>query len=139
MDNQALEYAELQFVSRFGKGVMLSVIGLITSALLYGIYGILFYASVTILRRREGNVTARRILLAAIALMFGISSFEFWADTMVILTSIKSVFVDKVETPFIEKQTNFAEKFTRLVSVQEVFNPLEVKYFPPFSFQCSKR
>ncbi|KAJ8092312.1 hypothetical protein PM082_023915 [Marasmius tenuissimus] len=49
-----------------------------------------------------------------------------FSDTVVILTSIKSVFVDKVETPFIEKQTHFAEKFTRLVSVQEVFNPLEI-------------
>ncbi|KAL0057841.1 hypothetical protein AAF712_015504 [Marasmius tenuissimus] len=58
--------------------------------------------------------------------MFAISSFEFWADAVVIMTSMKNVFVDNVGTSFIEKQSVFAEKYTLLVSVQEVLVPLEI-------------
>ncbi|KAJ8092310.1 hypothetical protein PM082_023913 [Marasmius tenuissimus] len=58
--------------------------------------------------------------------MFAISSFEFWADAVVITVSMKNVFVDNIGTSFIEKQFNFAEKYTLLVSVQEALGPLEI-------------
>ncbi|KAL0057097.1 hypothetical protein AAF712_016278, partial [Marasmius tenuissimus] len=74
---------------------------------------------------REGNVKAHNILLVAITLMFSISSFDFLADAVVIMASMKDVFVDNIGTSFIEKQTHFAEKFTLLGSVQEGLVPLE--------------
>ncbi|KAK1216303.1 hypothetical protein PQX77_021074 [Marasmius sp. AFHP31] len=58
--------------------------------------------------------------------MFAISSFEFWADAVITMTSMKNIFFDNVGTSFIEKQTTFAEKYTLLVSAQEAFVPLEI-------------
>ncbi|KAL0058202.1 hypothetical protein AAF712_015135 [Marasmius tenuissimus] len=46
--------------------------------------------------------------------MFAISSFDFWADAVVVMTSMKNVFVDKVGISFIEKHNDFAEKFALL-------------------------
>ncbi|KAL0057508.1 hypothetical protein AAF712_015849 [Marasmius tenuissimus] len=119
---------ELQFVALFGESIILSVTGLVSSALLYGIYVILFYASVNILSRREGSHIARSALLIAIVFMFVISSFQIWADVGVILTGIREIFVDSIGTSFVGKQATYAEKFSILVSVQEALGPIEVEF-----------
>ncbi|KAK1218285.1 hypothetical protein PQX77_019034 [Marasmius sp. AFHP31] len=58
--------------------------------------------------------------------MFIISSFEIWADVVIILKGIQHVFVDNVGMSFLDKQIAFADTFTVLGSVQESVVPLEI-------------
>ncbi|KAJ8091494.1 hypothetical protein PM082_024412 [Marasmius tenuissimus] len=121
-----MDTAEGQYIALFGRNIMLDIIIVITSALLYGIYTILFYASVTILCHREGNRKARNILLAAITFTFAISSFEFWTDAVVTLTGMKDIFVDNIGASLLQKHAAFEGKFTLITLVQEVFSLFEI-------------
>ncbi|KAL0575261.1 hypothetical protein V5O48_006697 [Marasmius crinis-equi] len=80
-----------------------------------------------ILTRREGNLKARLGLLAALMLMFVMSSFEFWASVHTGIHGIQDILVNNVGEPLDRKIMAFAQKFGRLGSAEQVLVPLEVR------------
>ncbi|KAL0567582.1 hypothetical protein V5O48_014411 [Marasmius crinis-equi] len=104
---------------------ILNIVKLLTAAILYGVYLILLFCATTILPRREANLKARVRLLAAVVLIFILSSFEFWVAVYTIIRGIQDVLVDNVEYSLHEKSSAFAQRYRRLVSVEQAIIPLE--------------
>ncbi|KAL0570729.1 hypothetical protein V5O48_011235 [Marasmius crinis-equi] len=116
----------LAFVSNYSQNVtILNTVKLLTSAILYGVYLILFLSAMGILTRREGNLKARTGLLAALVVMFILSSFEFWASVHTGIHGIQDILVNNVEEPLNQKSMTFIQKFGRLGSAEQALVPLE--------------
>ncbi|KAG7090481.1 hypothetical protein E1B28_009595 [Marasmius oreades] len=117
---------DLQFVSIFGKSIILNAVNLLTGGILYGIYIILFCTAATVLCHREGNGKAKAMLLVAIVTMFIMSSFGFWTDVTIFFAGIRDILVGNIGQPFGYKQVVFTEQFKNLDSVKQVMLPFEI-------------
>uniref|UniRef100_A0A0W0FDP8 Uncharacterized protein n=1 Tax=Moniliophthora roreri TaxID=221103 RepID=A0A0W0FDP8_MONRR len=66
---------DLSLVSLFGSNITLNSAGLLTTAIFYGVYVVLFCCTIPILCNKEGNTRAKLVLLAAVITMFAIATF----------------------------------------------------------------
>ncbi|KAF9257624.1 hypothetical protein L218DRAFT_1005980 [Marasmius fiardii PR-910] len=114
-----------QFVASFGSNTILNIVNLLSGAVFYGVYAVLFCAGIAVLCRREGNVKARIGLLLSIATMFTLTSFCFWGNAAITFAGIQEVLVNNVEQPYQLKVLAFSNKFQVLSSVVEAMVPLE--------------
>ncbi|KAF9255925.1 hypothetical protein L218DRAFT_1007985 [Marasmius fiardii PR-910] len=115
-----------QFVASFGSNTILNIVNLLSGAVFYGVYAVLFCAGIAVLCRHEGNVKARIGLLLSIATMFTLTSFCFWGNAAITFAGIQEVLVNNVEQPYQLKVLAFSNKFQVLSSVAEVMVPLEI-------------
>ncbi|KAL0566037.1 hypothetical protein V5O48_015979 [Marasmius crinis-equi] len=111
---------DLTLISIIGSNLFLNGIGLLTTAIPYGIYLVLFFFAIVILCRNEGNVRARFILLLAVLLMFAISTFFVFAYAQIFLEEIRIVLISDVAEPIANKIIAYQSRFAKLSLLQEV-------------------
>ncbi|KAF9265114.1 hypothetical protein L218DRAFT_957798 [Marasmius fiardii PR-910] len=116
---------DLAVLANVGKSYILTLAGLFITAVLYGIYMVLLFAAIGILRRREGIMTARMILLAAVLVLFLLSTVYIIAYFSYFVIGIKMLLVENPATiPLKTKSAAYLAKFRRLGIVGQVTFPV---------------
>ncbi|KAF9265113.1 hypothetical protein L218DRAFT_957795 [Marasmius fiardii PR-910] len=116
---------DLIIMANVGKSYVLTSAGLITAAVLYGICIGLLFAAIGIMCRREGFSRARMILLAAIVVLFSLSTVHITASFSYFVIGIKMLLVENPATiPLKTKSAAYLAKFHRLGIVGQVTFPV---------------
>ncbi|KAK1235412.1 hypothetical protein PQX77_001368 [Marasmius sp. AFHP31] len=117
---------EFTLISLIGQNLYMNGIGLLTTAIAYGIYAVLFCFAVVILCRNEGKPRAKFFLLLAVFSMFTISTFFVAAYASIFFEEIQMILIDHITEPVANKIISYQERFTHLSLVQQVMFFVEV-------------
>ncbi|KAF9265109.1 hypothetical protein L218DRAFT_183751 [Marasmius fiardii PR-910] len=116
---------DLIVMAYVGRSYILTSAGLLTTAVLYGIYMVLFFAVMSILCRREGIMSARMVLLVAVVVLFSLSTVYITAFFSYFVIGIKMLLVENPATiPLKTKSAAYLAKFQRLGIVGQVTFPV---------------
>ncbi|KAL0060135.1 hypothetical protein AAF712_013107 [Marasmius tenuissimus] len=117
---------EFTLISIIGQNLHLNGIGLLATAIAYGIYVVLFCSAVVVLCRNEGKPWPKLFLLLAVFSMFTISTFFVAAYASIFFEEIRMVLIDHITEPVANKIILYRERFTHLSLVQQVMFFVEV-------------
>ncbi|KAL0579212.1 hypothetical protein V5O48_002774 [Marasmius crinis-equi] len=131
---------DFTLISIIGSNLFLNGLGLLTTAIPYGIYLVLFCFAIVILwsvgslhacyssdknvsptsSRNEGNARARFILLLAVLSMFAIATFFVSAYAQIFLEEIRMVLISDITEPVANKIIAYQSRFATLSLLQQV-------------------
>ncbi|KAJ8089217.1 hypothetical protein PM082_014465 [Marasmius tenuissimus] len=114
------------FISDWAYYTFLDLVKVLAGAIFYGTYLVLLLAALNAVGLREGQRAVKTILIAALLVMFAMSSFEFWGIVYLSLRNIQVVLVNNIDMTYRAKQMAFKEEFSRLDSVLQVMLPFEI-------------
>ncbi|KAL0566803.1 hypothetical protein V5O48_015199 [Marasmius crinis-equi] len=117
---------DFTLISITGYNLFLNGVGLLATAIPYGIYLVLVCFTIVILCRNGGNSRAKIVLLLAVLSMFAISTFFVFAYACIFLEEIHMVFISGVTEPVANKIIAYRMRFTVLSLMQEVMFLIEV-------------
>ncbi|KAL0062349.1 hypothetical protein AAF712_010760 [Marasmius tenuissimus] len=135
-------------VSSVDNSAVLDIVKVLTGAIFYGIYLLLLVAALNILGFvilflnihiaiaqyhsrcplavfKMGNEQAKMTLIAALLVMFAMSSFEFWGIVHLCFQNIQIILVNNIDMTYGAKQMVFIKRYVHLGSAIQVMLPLE--------------
>ncbi|KAG7087411.1 hypothetical protein E1B28_013379 [Marasmius oreades] len=116
---------DLVSLGKFGQSTILTSAGLLTTAALYGVYMVLFFAVMTILCRREGIMSARMVLLAAMIVLFILSTTYLCCTFSFFIIGIRMILVESPgSVPVLKKDAAYLAKYHLLGSMGTVTFPI---------------
>ncbi|KAF9265111.1 hypothetical protein L218DRAFT_986664 [Marasmius fiardii PR-910] len=109
-----------------GRNYILTLVGLLTTAVLYGIYTVLFFAATSILWRRRGSIMSVRTgLLVTVIVLFLLSTIYITANFSYFVIGINMLLIENPGTvPVMTKNAAYLAKFRRLGVVGQVTVPV---------------
>ncbi|KAJ8089137.1 hypothetical protein PM082_014385 [Marasmius tenuissimus] len=125
MDTEPTIEGNAVIVSSVANSAVLDIVKVLTGAIFYGIYLLLLLAALNVLGLREGKRAAKMTLIAALLVMFTMSSFEFWGIVHLCFRNIQIVLVNNIDMTYGAKEMVFIERYVHLGSAIQVMLPLE--------------
>ncbi|KAL0566804.1 hypothetical protein V5O48_015200 [Marasmius crinis-equi] len=117
---------DFELISIIGYNLFRNGVGLLTTAIPYGIYLVLVCFAIVILCRNAGSSRAKIVLLLAVLSMFAISTFFVFTYACIFLEEIRMVFISGVTEPVANKIIAYRMRFTVLSLMQQVMFLVEV-------------
>ncbi|KAL0060117.1 hypothetical protein AAF712_013089 [Marasmius tenuissimus] len=118
---------ELDLVAIFANNAILTSAGLLTTSVLYGVYMVLFFSAMTILcNRREGIVSARLVLIAAVVVLFLFSTAYLCCTMSYFMLGLRHLLIKDVGVPLLKKNAAFIAKYRIVGVVGQVLLPIAV-------------
>ncbi|KAG7090417.1 hypothetical protein E1B28_009536 [Marasmius oreades] len=110
----------------FGRNVILTSAGLLTTSVLYGVYLIVFFAAMSIMCRRTYSFTGPRIaLLAAVIILFILSTSYICCSFSYFILGVEKLLVENPGTvPLLVKNAGLLAKHRSLGVIGEITFPI---------------
>ncbi|KAL0573739.1 hypothetical protein V5O48_008215 [Marasmius crinis-equi] len=120
-------YKDLASFSLYGKSIVLSTAGLVTTAALYGIYLVVFFGAIRILSRRwDGLISTRTALFSTLVVLFIISTSYLCCSVSYFVLGAQALLINDVGAPVLKKNEVFVAENHVLAVIGQVMFPIAV-------------